>query len=426
MINITLDVMAGKTKLAVNILLLITLAIFITPSIEAMAGEYETPGNRRASDILSQKMIKGPHYRIRDRVVSYGYMHHYTVDSDYGIFKVTGDGALRKFLKEIKAISILKEITDSKAFGESVKGAIKKPIHFGKDLITDPVDTISGIPEGVSTLFKNIATSITKEHDPSEDARAKQILQVSAYKREYAYRLGVDVYSNNSVLQEELNRVGWAGAVGSLSITAITFPAQGPVVTVGKTMRLADQIGEVIKEEPPSRLRLINEKKLSAMGVSEQLAEKFLDHSSFTPRHDTIIVSSLSKLKGAQGYDTFITFALSAKDEQSANFCQHMAETLTGYHAKVSLIKKITLAAGLVVAQDESGAALIPFPLDHGVWTKRAEKIINKLAADLKAAGYDKRELWVAGTLSPLARKQMEQRGIRVTENVDKRLEFID
>ena len=48
----------------------------------ASAAEFEIPGNRKASEILTPAELVGPHYRIREKVVSYGYMHHWAVESD--------------------------------------------------------------------------------------------------------------------------------------------------------------------------------------------------------------------------------------------------------------------------------------------------------------------------------------------------------
>jgi hypothetical protein len=405
----------------------ISLLIFLTTASEVRSEKFETPKNRNISDILPTEIVKGPHYRIRDKVVSYGYMHHFTVDSDFGVFEVTGDGALRKLLTEIKAIASLKEIQKSKAYLDSVKKAGKMPFKFGKNLIQEPVDTVSGIPKGVYRLFGNIATSLTETHDPSEDARVKQALAVSAYKRDYAYELRVDVYSSNSVLQKELNRVGWAGAIGGLSLTAVTFPAQGPVITAAKTMRFSNQLNEILKEEPPSRLRIINEKKLLAMGVSRDLAIKYLDHPAFTPRHDTIIAECLTMLENARGRDTFIKFVLSAEDEETANFFQNIAQTLRGYHETVSPVNNIMVVAGMVFAKANNGSALIPFPLDHGVWSKQPHRIFREVISSPSASGLKGDiSLWVTGTVSSMARKQLGQLGIGVVENVDERIEFID
>src|SRR5215471_18577733 len=95
------------------------------------AKTYEVPHDRQVAEILPADMIQGPHYRIRDTVVSYGYMLRYTVDSDFGTFEVTGDGALRKLLKEIRAIAQLQQIQRTDAFAAALKEAAKKPVKFG-------------------------------------------------------------------------------------------------------------------------------------------------------------------------------------------------------------------------------------------------------------------------------------------------------
>ena len=45
------------------------------------AASFEAPANRKASEILPAELIQGPHYRVQDTVVSYGYMHHWTPSS---------------------------------------------------------------------------------------------------------------------------------------------------------------------------------------------------------------------------------------------------------------------------------------------------------------------------------------------------------
>jgi hypothetical protein len=184
---------------------------------------------------------------------------------------------------------------------------------------------------------------------------------------------------------------------------------------------------EVLKAEPPPRLRQINAEKLSAMGVRKELQTQFLDHPAFTPRHDTILVGSLASMTNARGRDAFVKLALSADDEVSANFFTQMAETLHGYHETVSPIRQITVKAPAVLAQAANGSVLVPYPLDYGVWTQKADESSSRLLASHKGAkGPGTFELWVTGTLSPLARQQLTGRGVKVVENVDARIDFLD
>ncbi len=48
------------------------------------AAPFEAPANRKAAEILPAELLRGPNYQVRDTVVSYGYMHHWTVDTDFG------------------------------------------------------------------------------------------------------------------------------------------------------------------------------------------------------------------------------------------------------------------------------------------------------------------------------------------------------
>ena len=413
-----------KNYLNINLIFIpIFYFCLVSISICEHSSDYERPKNRKASSILNKELLKGPHYQIRENVVTYGYMHHFTVDSDYGVFKITGDHALIKLLKEIAAITELKKIQDTDAYVQAVKQAGKAPIDFGVSLITNPVDTVSSVPKGLFSMVHNIKEGITSDNDPSEDSTVKQILAVSSIKRGYAHDLGVDVYSSNTVLQKELNRIGWAGAIGGLSVSIATMPLGGAFVVI-KAAKMGDQIRNTLKDYPPSKLRIINREKLIEMGVPEDLTESFLNHPNYTPWHDTIITASLFRLGGTTRISNFITFALGANDEADANFVTDMAETLRNYHLSIGQIKTIKAFETFVLAETISGKFIIPFPLDHGVWTRRAAKVFDTLISENpKYKG--KFELWVTGTLSDRAKKELSARKIKVMEDIDKKFEYI-
>ena len=401
-------------------------AVVAFSAAAAMAQPYESYAARSAAEILPPNMIQGKYFKVRNQVLAYDFLHHYTVDSDFGTFEVTGDGALRKLVKEIAAIGALKETDTIEAVGASVKQSVASPFVLARNLVTSPVDTVSGLPGGVSHILGNVTEGVTMEHDPSEDSRVKQALFVSSWKRDFATQNGVDVYSSNKVLQKELNRVGWAAAISGLSISVATMSG-GTAVAVMKNMRLANQVGNALKEEPPARLRIINERKLKEMGISDALAKRYLDHLAFTPRHDTVIVECLTQLKATRGRAVFLNHILAAEDEVGANFFQQMAETILGYHNTVSPLEEIAAVDGMIVAQAKNGTPFVPFPLDRGVWTARAQGILESIKANRGAAGHSGNiDLWITGTFSTLAHRQMAARGVTITENVDEKIGFLN
>lgn len=406
---------------------MVTAPFQFPPSSAMGAPRFEAPVNQKASDILPPQLISGPHYRVRDRVGSYGYMHHYVVDSDFGIFEVTGDFALRKLIREIGAIAALKEIKKSDAYLNGIKQAASQPLQFGANLLEDPVDTISGVPKGITRLFENVATGLTTKTDPSQDSKLQQALAVSANKRELAHRLGVDVYSSNPVLQKELNGIAWATALGSLTVSAALAPVGGPAVMAVSATRMAQEVSALQKDYPPARLRQMNEAKLLGMGMSSGLVQQFLDHPNYTPTHDTVIANSLDALRGSMGRDAFLQQALSADDEETANFYMAIAETMRGYAQKVSPIQEIGVYGPLVFARAKNGVVMVPLPLDQGFWTERAsQRVPSALAAYRGNNPLAKNfEFWVTGTVSKLAADELAKVRVKVVERVDKRIEYV-
>ena len=113
-------------------------------------------------------------------------------------------------------------------------------------------------------------------------------------------------------------------------------------------------------------------------------------------------MDSLHRLGGATGRDAYLNATTVAADEVEANFFVNMAQILRGYHEKQSPITGITMVGPLTVAQTKAGAALIPFALDHGVWTANADKLSQNMKATYKAPGFNGNfEIWITGTASP-------------------------
>jgi hypothetical protein len=152
-----------------------------------------------------------------------------------------------------------------------------------------------------------------------------------------------------------------------------------------------------------------------------------MDHPAYTATHETVIVHSLETLSGAKGRDAFIQLALSAEDEESANFFMQAAEMLSAYHSKTSPIKDLSVYGPLVFARAANGAVFIPLPLDAAIWTERASQRVPEAFTAYKAAnpGVKEFDVWVTGTVSRMAKDEMTKLGAQVSEKVDKRIDFV-
>lgn len=416
-------------KLLLSIPITVMLLLYSVPMVTSATApaKFEVPASQTASEILPRELIAGPHYKVREKVAFYGYMHNFVVDSDYGVFEVSGDLAFLKLIKEISAIAALQDVKRGDAYLSGIKKAASQPIEFGANVITDPVDTISGIPRGVATLFQNVRTGLTTKAGKNEDGKMAQALAVSSNKRELARGLGVDVYSTNKVLQKELNSLAWAASLGSLTVTAALAPVGGPAVAAVSVTRTAQQLNDLVNQYPPQKLRQINEQKLQSMGIPADVISRFLDHQSYTPTQNTIMVVSLEALNGARGREAFLRQALSAGDEESANFFMYCAEILKGYNSRVAPIQGINVFGPLTFAKASNGIVIIPLPLDVAIWTEPASQRVPDAIASYKAIdpNQKKYEFWLTGTASKMARGQAAKHGAQIVEKVGSRIELI-
>jgi hypothetical protein len=396
------------------------LTLIISTGVAFGAANYEAPSSKQATEVLPANLRSGPHFKVQDRVMADGYMLRFTVNSDYGTFPVTGEYGLRKLIGEIQAIAALKKMSKGEALVEGVRGKSQETVEFAGNLLEKPGETLASVPQGVAKLFDNVATGFSKPREPRRDTVGESLLNVSDAKRKLAYDLGVDVYSSNRVLQNELDRLSRAQALGSMGVSAAIPYGGGTVVGLSRSSRTASEVSQLIRDESTNGLRNVNEQKLQAMGVDRSVAERFLNSTQLSPRHKTVIVASLARLSGARGKDAFLNFATQATDESSANFMQNMAEIMAAYPSPIQEIS----APGIVLARAANGTVLIPFPLDYGVWTVRAEKVVKTTLANYKTSGRTpaKFELWVTGMVSSLARRQLEAQGIKVVEHVDRRI----
>lgn len=95
----------------------------------------------------------------------------------------------------------------------------------------------------------------------------KGALGIEKAKRKLAARLGVDVYSRNQDLQQELDRVASAMAGGGLALDVGTTPIGMSLTVIG----VNQTVESLINDSSADDLRKWNEQKLSVLGADRDL-----------------------------------------------------------------------------------------------------------------------------------------------------------
>ena len=406
----------------------------------AQDADYETPPVLEAADLVDASLLSGPHHRVDAEARNDGFMNHFQIRSDFGDFSAESEELLEIRVREVGALAKLAEISKSEAFADALKRSIAKPVTAVKNVATDPVGTLKGVPEGLNKKFKGLYYKAKKtskkvkqeveeeleDDEPSEQPAAEAeagesksttdqtVDTVKKYagwegaKRQVAASLGIDPYSTNPVLQAELERLASAAFAGGL-----TFKFTMPSVS---GLSVVQDVNAMVYQTPPAELERLNDKALKDMGIDSKTRFAFFDNGRFTLSLETRLVEALKRLSPAQGRGALIDMATGAETELEARFFTDAAELLAGYHQRVGPLRELVAAAndevGRVLAGiAESGTLVVAGPVDYLIWQEGMEG-----GGPLSA--YAQRELWVTGRVSPRAKKELAARGWTVKEEV--------
>ena len=402
----------------------LALIIFVLPAQSQT--NFETPHAMKASDILPAQLLKGPFHRVDPEVLNDGYMCTYTIHSQFGKLKAVSTISLKARIDELKAIDAMRKVEQTDTFQNSVVDAAETTVEGVTNLIVDPVGAFSGAVTGVGKVFRRAGEAIQSKPGAGEDSRFEGAIGYSNTKREYAYAFGVDVYSPNPILQEQLTTMAQSGYAGKFSITALKALIPGGIglalTVTGGTYLLND----IIAKTPPGELRAMNREKLAEMNINPQLIELFINTTVFSPRNQTLLVAALEQLPRTRKRSEFIKFTISTDSEDLAQFRTRSAIMYAVYNQKQAPIESFASFGQFTLARTPDTLVFI-VPVDYLFWTRDTYLIfddINRKAARL--GGISKKQLWLAGTLSAKSRKGLDALGWKVFENSDKHLDWRD
>ena len=374
-------------------------------------GGFELPKVMKTEDFLPPDLIKGKNYTVDEHVNTNGFENTYLITSDYGPYQALGDDMARIRIQEFAAMAQMDEMKKGEQFATAAKNATKSPLVAAGNLITNPVDTVTGIPKGAWKYMTRLGEMVRGSRGEMEDSVVKELIGFGGAKRKLANQLGVDVYSSNPALQERLNSLAWASYAGGMTITA-GFVAIRAASTVASLSVMGasrvEGLNKVLLDNSPEDLRKLNRQQLAKMGLDGNTIDEFLRNPWYSPRHRTVLVEELAGMEKTKNRKKFITLATTAESEQDAFFFQRLAQLLRGYHETQSPITEIDLIGTLPVGYAANGAMVLPLVVDMGWWS--AEAAVLTKALDERAPKGKKKQLWVTGKLSPRLVEELQAR----------------
>jgi hypothetical protein len=298
-------------------------------------------------------------------------------------------------------------------------------LRGAKMLIMEPVRVGKSVAGGLLEFLAMPGRASKFEWSDREDSVTKSTIGFSYMKRNLAFQFGVDPYSSNPVLQDNLNELAWIAFTADLAPQFAYFFMPGGAVlwaTFSGT-RWTSYLDEQVRDNSSGDLRAHNRDKLDKMGVGEEEIHRFFLNPIYSPRHWTIITTALDEMTGVDNREAFLAVAREAPSEDTALFYQHVAEMMRAYHLHVGAADRLLAMPRIPALYAKDRALVVMLPVDYLFWTASTARVAQALTDSLPSLpSIARRELWIAGQVSPRARHEFEAIGWTVYEQVSARL----
>lgn len=339
-----------------------------------------------SADLLPAGLLRGNSFRVRDQAVTDGFMAHFEIDTDFGLFTAVGVPQVRTRAVEAEAIRKLVETSKSDLFAEGLKRSVETPIAAVKNIVTKPVDTAKQIPKTVGHFFGKVGSSIergvnkVKEQSsgngPSPSAAevgsgvgetAKNIAGFDKAKLDTAKQLGVDPYSDNKRLQEEMDKVTWAFFAGGLPLRIGAAVASAGVAVAATNMAGVPADTYALTQ---AELAHRDQTALEGMGVSAEDVSAFMIHSPLSTTRRHRLVTALAVLANAKGRGLIVRLVNATSTPDQADFMINALALLASRQSAGEVAyTSLQVFGRLPAAMTASGELQVPAPVDYVTWT---------------------------------------------------------
>ena len=226
---------------------------------------WEVPPSFSAAGLLTPDWLKGPHHSVQDEVVNDGAQHHFMVSSEFGTFPAVGLPMLRTHVIETEAIAALKNVRQTEVFVDALKFQLLHPLYGLKIMLTEPKRLGTSVGGGLLEFLAMPGQFSKFEGSEQEDSMTKSAIGFSYLKRKIAFQFGVDPYSSNRALQDELNELSWVAFTADLApqIGYVFMPASAILWMTFSATRWTSYLDEQVRDNSPTDLRAMRAPSLS-------------------------------------------------------------------------------------------------------------------------------------------------------------------
>jgi hypothetical protein len=275
---------------------------------------------------------------------------------------------------------------------------------------------------GVGNFFGRMSSDMNNAGKTPDDAMAS-LFGVTDQRRLLAAAYGVDPYTDLAPLAEKLQVLSQAAATGGLVVTGALMAVPGGAGIVVSNLSTANKLNdlgleEVARKYTAAQILDINRGLLKKMDVDDELSNKLLSNTNYTPLDMAAMVAALDSMSAVRNRDVFVARAAAADGRAIAYVMRRTAELMADdYRKRGGYIRFVSLAAfPYVVTRDGRVTALLP--IDALSWTRDTAIGFTQVSNERKRVAPNARgELRITGMATAMAKERLKAQGWTVLEH---------
>jgi hypothetical protein len=423
---------------------------------DVAAGEFpdnNASGYVPAADFLSEDFMKSDLHGVEAQAWNDGYANTYKIVTDDHVYIVQGTDNARKRVHEIAATEHLKKHSVAEEIGETIlnrsANLVQTPlraINIGRQKSSEVAsmgDAVSVFQSGIGEVLKNLSGGIrelgvtslritrgvggtrcasfgacVKKAGRDVWSGMDSITGKHEASRRVHQEVGTDPYTDNDVLQKQVDRIAYASAYTGqgfeLTLTNAGLPFLSPYTRgVGyyNNIEFVAQYEDAEKRRNIEKAMLLNE-----WGADQDEIDRLYNNENFTHTTRTYL---LQALEGISSPDARVEALADAAESQT----RYVAESKVKIFHYLSLLDLAGDLDGYVegsggaIALKNDGTLILPFTGDYVSWTDDIEGLASSFSGLTGPdQQYTNAEIHILGLASPLFMEKAENYGIRLIE----------
>lgn len=417
-----------------------------------------TPDNNAAGyvpaiDFLGPELMKSELHEVDAQAWNDGFANTYKITTADNVFYAQSTRTAKKRIHEIEATEILRKQSVFHAAGGTI-------LDRGANLVETPIRAIAGarerndgattvneklmlVPTGIGGVLENIAGGIkelgvtglritrgvggTRCSGPGQCVKkaGRDIWSGmnSLTGKHEASRLvhstvGTDPYTDNKVLQNQVDRLAYTNAYTGLGfkfgLSGAGIPVLSPYTTGVGYYNNAEFVSQY--EDAEKRRNLEKAMLLGEWNVEQAAIDGFYANKNFTNTTRTQFLQAAANLNSPEA-------RVNAFADAASSETRYVAESKVDIYRYLSDLDQAGKLDGFVddaptaIAATKDGTLILPFTGDYISWTDEIAAPVTQFAA-LAGPGktYSKAEIHVLGLTSPMFKQRTQALGIQVIE----------